>query len=324
MLLSLALAASVATAAPAPQPVLESWKVPWERTRPRDPDVAPDGRIWFVGQTGHYIASFDPATQRFRKIDLLDASGPHNLVIDSKGALYFTGNLKGYIGRQSSNPPSESQFRMPDASVKDPHTLAFAPDGNLWFTAQGGNAVGHLDVKTGVVRLVKMQTERARPYGIAVDASGRPWFNLLGTNKLGTVDPKSMALEEIPLPRAETRTRRIAIDGAGAVWLVDYAAGFLMRFDSKTRAVKEWASPRGKDSRPYAMAMDDKGRMWFAESGPQPNRFVGFDPKSEKFFADFEVTNANGAIRHMVFDRKTRAFWFGTDTDYLMRVTLKD
>ena len=39
---------------------VREWPVPWEKTRPRDPYVAPDGRVWFVGQQGNYIASFDP------------------------------------------------------------------------------------------------------------------------------------------------------------------------------------------------------------------------------------------------------------------------
>lgn len=30
-------------------PTLEEWQVPWLESRPRDPYVAPDGRVWFVG-----------------------------------------------------------------------------------------------------------------------------------------------------------------------------------------------------------------------------------------------------------------------------------
>ena len=38
---------------------LKEWAVEWGG-RTRDPAVAPDGRVWFVGQTGNYIAVFDP------------------------------------------------------------------------------------------------------------------------------------------------------------------------------------------------------------------------------------------------------------------------
>ena len=35
---------------------IKEWPVPWEDTRPRDPDVAPNGVIWLVGQGGDYAA----------------------------------------------------------------------------------------------------------------------------------------------------------------------------------------------------------------------------------------------------------------------------
>ncbi len=35
---------------------------------------------------------------------------------------------------------------MPDAAVNDPHTLVFDRAGDIWFTAQGANYVGHLAI----------------------------------------------------------------------------------------------------------------------------------------------------------------------------------
>ena len=40
---------------------LKEWPVEWGG-RTRDPAVAPDGKVWFVGQAGNYIANLDPAT----------------------------------------------------------------------------------------------------------------------------------------------------------------------------------------------------------------------------------------------------------------------
>ena len=39
---------------------ITEWTVPWERTRPRDPYVDGQGRVWFVGQEGNYVATLDP------------------------------------------------------------------------------------------------------------------------------------------------------------------------------------------------------------------------------------------------------------------------
>jgi virginiamycin B lyase len=63
------------------------------------------------------------------------------------------------------------------------------------------------------------------------------------------------------------------------------------------------------------MAQDHLGRIWFVESGFQPNRFVGFDPASEVFFSIQELESGGGTVRHMFFHEPTRSVWFGTDTN---------
>ncbi|HUP59600.1 MAG TPA: hypothetical protein VNA69_04185 [Thermoanaerobaculia bacterium] len=93
----------------------------------------------------------------------------------------------------------------------------------------------------------------------------------------------------------------------------------MSRLDPKSGAVTEWQTPAGASSLPYAMASDDAGRLWFVETGPQPNRLVGFDPKSKQFFAAAEIQSGGGNVRHMVFHPRTRELWFGTDTDTIGR-----
>ena len=43
---------------------ITEWPLPWKDTRPRDPDVAPNGVIWLVGQGGDYATRFDPEPGR--------------------------------------------------------------------------------------------------------------------------------------------------------------------------------------------------------------------------------------------------------------------
>lgn len=302
--------------------LITEWTVPWARSRPRDPYVAPDGRVWFVGQRTHYAAVFDPRTAEFRRFDLEDGTGPHNLVVDRQGGVWYAGNLNAHIGRLDPRTGKVVRYPMPDSAARDPHTLVLDGRGDLWFTVQGGNFVGRLATATGKVDLVRVPTPDARPYGIVVDAQGRPWFNEFGSNKIATVDPATLRLEEIALPRAEARTRRIGLTSDGAVWYVDYAGGMLGRLDPRTRRVREWPMPGGAASRPYAMAVDDRDRIWFVETGARPNRLVGFDPRTERFFGTAAIASGGGAVRHMVFHAPTREIWFGTDTNTLGRAKL--
>ena len=297
---------------------IREWTVPWEDTRPRDPAVDRDGNVWFVGQTGHYIAKLDPASGKFQRFALDQGTGPHNLIVGADGAIWFAGNLKGYIGRMDPATGAIRKFPMPDSAAGDPHTLVLASNGDIWFTVQSGSFVGRLAPKSGKVRLVKVPTPGSRPYGIILDATGRPWFNEFGRNALGTIDPSTMKLEEHLLPEG-ARGRRIALGRDGGIWYVDYARGRLARFDPKTRKVDEWLTPYGKGSLPYAMSTDDRGRMWLVETGPQPNRLVGFDPASKTFFAMGNVPSGGSTVRHMVFDAKKRELWFGTDANTIAR-----
>ena len=46
------------------------WEVPWgAEGRPRDPYVAPDGTVFFVGQSGNYIARLDPRSGQFTRFE---------------------------------------------------------------------------------------------------------------------------------------------------------------------------------------------------------------------------------------------------------------
>jgi virginiamycin B lyase len=316
-----------------PQPAVESspavaaadsleireWPVPWSNTRPRDPIVDADGRVWFVGQRGNYVGSLDPDSGEFDRIELSANALPHNVIVGPDGALWYAGNGDGHIGRID---PATGESRRFDVPVRDPHTLQFAPDGILWFTAQGANRIGRLDPATGDVQVIEPSVADARPYGIVMDGEGRPWIALFGTNRIASVDPSTMELVEHPLPSAEARVRRLEVASDGGVWYADYARGMIGRLDPATGEVAEWTTPGGSGSRPYAMTMDDRDRVWFVETGPEPNRLVGFDPASEEFFEEAPVPSGGGTVRHMVFHAGTGTLWFGTDTNTIGRARI--
>lgn len=301
---------------------IQEWQVPWEDTRPRDPYVAPDGNIWFVGQRGDYVSEFSPNTENFERFDLPDGAGPHNLIVDDDGFIWYAGNRAAHIGRLDPEDGSIKQYPMPDDRARDPHTLTFDQNGDIWFTVQGGNYVGKLTVESGEIELIDVPTRRARPYGILVDGNNRPWIALFGTNKLATVDPETMELTEIPLKREDARPRRIALTSDGMLWYVDYAQGYLGRYSPENRSFSEWELPKGTNARPYAMASDNQDRLWMVETGVNPNLFVGFDPETEDFIGSTPIESGGGTVRHMVYHKPDNSIWFGTDTNYLGQAKL--
>ena len=309
---------------------LQEFTVPWGRDgRPRDAAVSPvDGAVFFVGQegqapTGNYVARLDPKTGKFRKYELDPGTNPHSCLVDAHGYVWYTGNRNGTIGRIDPKSGEITRFRIPDTTVKDPHTMVFDKSGNVWFTAQQSNAVGFLDVATGKFRLARPTPPAGRrtalPYGIVLDSKGRPWFNLFGTNTIGTIDPATMAIRTFKLASDSTLDRRIGITTDDQVFYADYSRGRIGRLDPATGKVDDWPLPGGPGALPYGMAIDDQNRVWVAETGSQPNRLIGFDPKSGRVFSNTAIPGERNTVRHMFYDRKTRQLWFGMDAGVIVK-----
>jgi virginiamycin B lyase len=295
------------------------FEVPWGREgRPRDPAVAPDGNVFFVGQAGNYIARLDTRTGEFTRFAIDSGANPHTCIVDAKGVVWYAGNRNGTIGRLDPKTGEVQRFPVTDG-VRDPHTMVWDPRGNIWFTAQNSGAVGHFDVGTKQFRIVKTPPN-SRPYGIVMDSKGRPWFNLFGTNLVGTIDPQTLALKTYPVGNDSTRNRRIGITSDDKLYYTDYRRGRVGYLDPVTGKTEDWLLPGGVQSLPYAMTIDDKDRVWVAETNAtRPNRLVGFDPKTKQFFSITELPGERNTVRHMVFDRKTKLIWFGADAGYISK-----
>ncbi len=292
---------------------LKEWAVEFGG-RTRDPAVAPDGKVWFVGQAGNYIAWFDPKSEQFKRFEIEDGTNPHSINVDPQGIVWYTGNRNGRIGRLDPNGGGLRTIMTGEA--KDPHTHVFDGKGNIWFTSQGSNRIGRLNMKTEKVDLITPNEQPSNPYGIVIDKDGYPWAALFRTNTLVRIDPNTLAVTPFKQANEASRSRRIETTPDGMMWYVDEPRGFLGRINPKTGETKEWQAPGGPGSLPYALTKDDQGRLWFSETGPL-KQLVGFDPKTEKFFS---VNTVSGNIRHMQFHAPTKAMWFGTDANKIGRI----
>ncbi len=302
-------------------PVITEWTVPWAGSRPRDPYAGDGGRVWFVGQTANYLAFLDPEEGSFKRFDLSAGAAPHNLIVD--GLVWYAGNGDAHIGSLDPDSGKITIYPMPDPAASDPHTMAFDRSGDIWFTVQRGNFVGRLAVGSGEVKLIPVPTRSANPYGLVVDSQDRPWFAEFGTNKLAMVDRAAFTIREFPLPRSAARPRRLEAASDGSIWYVDYAQGYVGRLDPTSGESEEWRAPGGSGSSPYGMAIDHRDRIWFVETGSNPNRMVGFNPATKAFFGITAIPSGGGTVRHMSFHEPSRSIWFGTDAGTIGRARVE-
>jgi virginiamycin B lyase len=303
----------------------KQWDVPFgANTRPRDPYADPQGRVWFVGQAGNYVAYLDSKSGDFKRYEIEPGTHPHNLVVE-KGMVWFTGNRNNRIVRLDPKTGKLTTYTIPDSTVRDPHTMIFdAKSGIAWFTAQSAGVVGRLDPNTGQFRLWKTGAQ-TRPYGIVIDSKGRPWFDLFGTNKIGTIDPRTMELKEYTIANDRARPRRIAVTSDDQIYWGDYTRGFVGHLDPRSGKMEEWPLPAGAASLPYAMTTDDRDMIWLAQTGSSngPASLVAFDPRTKKFVAEIPVGRPGpNTIRHMTFDKATRQIWFGTDQGAIGKIAV--
>jgi virginiamycin B lyase len=194
--------------------------------------------------------------------------------------------------------------------------MVFDGKGNIWFTSQGSSRIGRLNMQSGKVDLINPYDQPANPYGIVMGPKGDLWVALLRVGLIARVDPNTLEVTRFKEGDEKSRSRRLEVTSDGMVWYGDEARGMFGRINPATGEVKEWPMPGGPESRPYAVTKDDRGRIWISETGAE-KRLVGFDPKTERFFANIPVS---GTIRHMFFDSKTKLLWFGTDANKIGRI----
>src|SRR5581483_6813605 len=86
-----------------------------------------------------------------------------------------------------SNP--NNMLTLPSA----PNDIVLDVHGNVWFTEMNADAVGVLDVKTGLFKHYPISTPKSvqtlNPYGIAIDPQGMVWFTESSTTHIGRLDP---------------------------------------------------------------------------------------------------------------------------------------
>jgi virginiamycin B lyase len=304
----------------------EQWMTPSKPAYPHDPAVAPDGSIWYTGQRANVVGRFDPATHQFKEYALPTAnSGPHGLQPDKDGNIWYTGNSAGLIGKIDAKTGKITEYKMPNPKAADPHTIAFLPDGRLFFTVQAGNFIGTLDPKAanGAIKLVESPTVNSRPYGVRLDSKGVPYFDEFNSNKIGSADPKTLIIREYPLPDKGARPRRIAVAKDDTVWYGDYARGYLGHLDPKTGKVEEFKSPGGEDSRPYAIDVTADGAVWYVETGDDArNVLVRFNPETRKFLT-WPIPGGGGTVRNMDIDKNGDLWLAESGTGKISRVKIQ-
>jgi len=179
---------------------------------------------------GTWLICSGTSTQRratLRNIIRPRGSGPHGLVMDKQGNIWFTANFKAYIGRFDPKTGKFTEYPL-DPEARDPHTPIFDQKGTLWFTVQGADMVGPPDPETGDVKNRDGSHTESESLRHGGNHEGRSVFRRVRrqTKSLASIR-KRMAIHEYLLPDENARPRRVAITTDDVLYYSDYGRGYL-------------------------------------------------------------------------------------------------
>src|SRR2546425_9184675 len=142
----------------------------------------------------------------------------------------------------------EAPFRtkyFPISSGIGLHDLAPAPDGTVWFTAQGKGLLGRLDPKDGSYKTVSLG-QGAAPHGVTIGPDGAPWITEGGQNAIARVDPSDLkvTLFRLPATAAYANLNTGVFDKNGIYWFTGQS-GIYGRLDPKSGDIAVFKAPRG-------------------------------------------------------------------------------
>lgn len=155
--------------------------------------------------------------------------------------------------------PTTQVFAVPEGA--HPHDVAPAPDGSVWYTAQGAGALGILDPKSGAVRQVPLGDSSA-PHGVIVGPDGAAWITDGGLNAIVRYDPAAGTVKSWPLPDSAdaANLNTAAFDGDGLLWFTGQS-GYYGRLDPTSGAMQVREAPKGRG--PYGITATPAGDIWF-------------------------------------------------------------
>src|SRR6186713_2455503 len=156
--------------------------------------------------------------------------------------------------KQSLSKPMLQEFAVPSGSR--PHDVAPAPDGTVWYTAQGSGKLGRLEPSTGKIHSIALGQGSA-PHGVIVGPDGAPWITDGGLNGIVRVDPNTKNVTLFPLPKTTgyTNLNTATFDKNGVLWFTGQN-GFYGRLDPRTGTIEVFNAPRGQG--PYGISTTPK------------------------------------------------------------------
>lgn len=194
--------------------------------------------------------------------DAQPGSRSRDLAFDRGGMVWYCGQRDGTLTRL--DPADGSLHPVPLGDGAAPHGVTLGPDGAMWVTEGGQNAIARIDPVSGRVDLLALPTEfsRANLNTGVFDRDGIYWFT--GQNGVyGRVDPATGKLDAWPSPDGRG-PYGITVTPGGDVWYASLAGSHIARIDRETGKAFRVDPPTSRQGARRVWS-DSRGRLWVSE-----------------------------------------------------------
>ncbi|MBM7786692.1 Vgb family protein [Tenggerimyces flavus] len=273
----------------APDGRVTKFKLPYGAKAPSRIVAGGDGALWFTLNDSGSIGRITTAG-KVNTYEIPSSYGsPLGLARENDRYLWYTVPDKNKIGRVDIDPPGETiakggqgngggyggpDVRFTEYSVGEngrPQELALGPDGRIWFTLQGRNAIGRF--VGGKLQETRVPTSNAGLTGIASSLDGnRLWFSETNKDKVGTITTgERPVVTEYSVSgksgsSSSTEPRLVTAGPDGGMWFTAGKGNAILRV-AASGSFQRYAVP-SSNAQPYGIALGAAKDLWFAERGP--------------------------------------------------------
>lgn len=262
--------------------------------------------------------------------------------------LSFSSSL--VLSANGAEPYSIDEFRLPEnAAMID--AMAIDQSGSIWLADSTAQVLYKFEPSSGSFDFHSMQSlEGARITGMSIDDSGIVWIAdydgnrvayfseadnnswgsykfpvtinpshavysngylwIAGKEELGKLDLETNFLTDKWVSKRDSHLVSLCPDPYGNIWFVEYSVGKVGGYYLRFNDIGEKDIPT-ENSYPTCAAIDSKGRLWFIESGPTPDKLGMFDTMTEQF-EEYDMPEIDGrnVSGHRIAIDKYDNVWF--------------
>jgi streptogramin lyase len=248
---------------------------------------------------------------------------PHDVVVDSDGMVWYTNFGALNFGKLDPKNGQVSEYQLPVVKPGAPlglHDIEFTKDGVIWIGMMYQGAVARFDKKTEQIRVWSVpkdwQTDATQQGFVtptSSDVDGKIWVKNSDRAQILRLDPKTGQWENLgsftdPETGKIITTYGMPVDRQNNLYLLDSSSNAIGIVDAKTGKLAGAYHGLIPTSRPRRGAVDEQGRLWYAEYAG--NAIGMFDPAT-RTIKEWRVPTPWSQPYDVILDKNGEA-WAGS------------